>query len=109
MKRATFAAVAIVAAGTALAQTSSTTSTTTTTTTITPQQEPAIKTYVTKEKRKSVTAPSGFSVSTGAVVPESVELYSFPSDVGVNYRYSVIGDRTVVVDPGTRKVIRVVE
>jgi hypothetical protein len=109
MKRALFAAAAIFAAGTAFAQTSSSSTTTTTTTTITPQQQTAIRGYVTKEKRTSVTAPSGFTVSSGAVVPESVELYSFPSDVGVNYRYSVIGGRTVVVDPGTRKVIEVVE
>lgn len=107
MKRSVLAAAALFATTAAFAQVSSTT--TTTTTTITPQQQTAIKTYVTKEKRKSVTAPSGFTVSSGAVVPESVELYSFPADVGVNYRYSVIGDRTVVVDPGTRRVIQVVE
>lgn len=107
MKRSIVAAAALFAAPAALAQVSSTT--TTTTTTVTPQQQTAIKTYVTKEKRKSVVAPSGFTVTTGAVVPEAVELYSFPADVGVTHRYTVIGDRTVVVDPGSRRVIQVID
>jgi Protein of unknown function (DUF1236) len=99
-------AAAIVIAGAAFAQT--TTSTTTTTTTITPAQETAIKTFVAKEKRASVTAPAGFTVTTGAVLPESVEVRSFPPDVGVSgYRYSVVGGKTVVVG-SDRKIIRVI-
>lgn len=94
-------------AGVAVAQTSSTT---TTTTTITPQQETAIKTYVTKEKTKSMAAPSGFTLAPGAAVPEAVELHSFGSDMGMtHYRYSVINNRTVVVDPQTRKVIKIID
>jgi len=83
--------------------------TTTTTTTVTPAQETAIKTYVTKEKRTTVAAPSGFTVSTGAVLPESVEVYSLPSDVGVTgYKYSVVGGKTVLVD-NSRKIIRTID
>ena len=105
MKRILVAAAAVVMAGTAYAQTA----TTTTTTTITPAQETAIKTYVTKEKRASVAAPSGFSVSTGAVLPESVEVHSFPADVGVTgYRYSVVGNKTVIVG-SDRKIVRVID
>jgi Protein of unknown function (DUF1236) len=99
----------------ALAQTSTTTTTTTTgslssnSVTFSPAEETKIKEYVTKEKR-SVAAPSGFSLSVGADVPQSVELYSFPSDVGVaKYRYTVIGGKTALVDPSTRKVVRVIE
>ena len=85
-------------------------STTTTTTTITPQQETAIKTYVTKEKTKSVSTPSGFTLATGATVPQTVELHSFGSDVGMTqYRYVVMNNRTVVVDPATRKVVKIVD
>ncbi len=83
---------------------------TTTTTTITPQQESTIKTYVTKEKTKSVAVPSGFTLSTGATVPQTVELHSFGSDVGMTqYRYVVMNNRTVIVDPSTRKVIKVID
>ena len=105
MKRILVAAAAAVMAGTAYAQTV----TTTQSTTITPAQETAIKTYVTKEKRTSVAAPSGFTVSTGAVLPESVEVHSFPADVGVTgYRYSVVGNKTVLVG-SDRKIVRVID
>ncbi len=104
MKRLFLTAAAIVIAGTALAQTA-----TTTTTTITPAQETAIKTYVTKEKRTSVAAPSGFTVATGAVLPSAVEVHTFPADVGVTgYSYSVVGGKTVLVG-SDRKIIRVME
>lgn len=101
-------ALSLLVGGAAFAQTSTTT--TTTQTTVTTEQQAKVKAYVTKEKRKSVAAPSGFTVSSGAVLPQDVELYDLPSDVGVTkYRYSVVGDRTVLVDPGTRKVIQVIE
>ena len=77
---------------------------------LTPAQVSAIRTYVVKERRPSVAAPSGFAVSTGAVVPQAVELYTFPADVGVtDYRYTVVGGQTVLVEPTTRRVIQVVE
>ena len=84
--------------------------TTTTTTTVTPDQQTKIKQYVTKEKRTSVTAPSGFTVSVGSTLPETVQVYTLPSDVGVtSYRYTVVNDRTVLVDPSTRRVIQVLD
>jgi len=107
MKRFIVTAAAVLIAGAAFAQTATTT--TTTSTTITPAQETAIKTYVTKEKRASVAAPSGFTVSTGAVLPEAVEVHSFPADVGVTgYRYSVVGNKTVLVG-SDRKIVRVID
>lgn len=114
MKRiliAAAAALSLVAGGAAFAQTSTTTTTTTTKqTTVTTDQQAKIKAYVTKHKAKSVAAPTGFTVTTGATLPSSVELETFPADVGVtDYRYSVIGDRTVVVEPGTRRIIEVIE
>src|SRR5215211_926277 len=106
MKRFFLTAAAVALAGAAYAQTSTTT---TTTTTITPAQETAIKTYVTKEKRASIAAPSGFTVSNGAVLPEAVEVHSFPADVGVTgYRYSVVGNKTVLVG-NDRKIVRVID
>lgn len=102
------AALGLVAGGAALAQTSTTT--TTTSTTVTTDQKAKIKAFMMKDKPKSVAAPTGFTVTSGATLPSTVELQSFPADVGVtSYRYSVVGDRTVVVDPGTRKIIEVIE
>jgi len=105
----------------AAAQTSTTTTTTTsggtavttgstsTSVTIEPAVRTKIKQYVTTSKPKAVMAPSGFTVSRGAVLPESVEVQSFPADVGVTqYRYSVVGDRTVLVD-NSRRIVDVIE
>jgi hypothetical protein len=116
MKRTLIVAAALAVAGGAVAQTATTTTrpatattTTTTTTTITPAQETAIKTYVTKQKPKSVAAPTGFTVTTGAVLPEAIEVQSFPADVGVTgYRYARVGEKTVLVG-SDRKIMRVIE
>jgi hypothetical protein len=102
MKRLLVTAAAALMAGAAVAQTATTT---TTTTTVAPEVRTKVKQYVTTSKPRSVTAPSGFTVTRGAVLPETVEIQSFPADVGVTeYRYSVIGDRTVLVDSGRRVV-----
>jgi hypothetical protein len=110
MKKILLAAVLASFAGVALAQTSgSTTSTTTTTTTFQPAWRSEIKEYVTKEKVTHVPPPAGWQVAVGAPVPPTVELRSFPSTAPyAKYRYSVIGDQTVVVDPTDRKVIEVI-
>jgi hypothetical protein len=98
-------AAAVAISGTAFAQSSTTT---TTTTTINPTQEGAIRTYVTKEHTVSIPPPPGFTVAEGAVVPPTVELHPLPPTVGVPYDYSVIGGRTVVVNPSSRAVVGVV-
>lgn len=106
MKRilASAAVFALIASAAATAAT-----TTTTTTTVTPEQESAMATYVTKHKVKSVEAPSGFTVTTGAVLPEDVQIEEFPSDVGVTgYGYAVVGGTPVVVG-SDRKVVRVLK
>ena len=100
MKRLLAVAAAAMMAGAAYAQTSTTATTTTTTTTVAPEVRTKVKQYVTTSKPRAVTAPSGFSVSVGATLPESIEVQSFPADVGVTqYRYTTIGERTVLVEP----------
>lgn len=104
---AAFAAALLASVAAAQAQTATTT---TTTTTVTPEQQTKIKQYVVKEKRTSVTAPTGFTVSVGSTLPEAVQVYSLPSDVGVtSYRYTVVNDRTVLIDPTTRRVVQVLD
>ena len=117
---ATVASLGLISA--AAAQSSSTTVTTTTggaaattgatsgaTVTIQPEVRTKVREYVTTNKAKSVAVPSGFTVSTGAVLPEAVESQSFPATVVVTqYRYAVVGDQTVLVDPGTRRIVEVI-
>jgi hypothetical protein len=101
--------VAALALTTGAALATSTTTTTTRETTVTTDQQAKIKTYIAKEKPAAVTAPSGVTVSVGSTLPEAVELRTFPTDVGVTQRYTVIGGRTVLVEPSTRKIIQVIE
>lgn len=119
MKRLiTAAAVTLAFAGAALAQSATTTTTTTApgaaatgavSTTVTTEQQAKIKAFVTKEKVKSVAAPAGFTVATGATLPAAVEVRSFPADIGVKHSFAVVGDRTVLVEPGTRKIVQVIQ
>ena len=115
---ATVASLGLISA--AAAQSSSTTVTTTTggaavttgtttgAVTIQPEVRTKVREYVTTSKPKSVAVPSGFTVSTGAVLPDAVEIQTFPSTVGVTqYRYAVVGDQTVLVD-NNRRIVEVI-
>ncbi|MGO4407715.1 DUF1236 domain-containing protein [Bosea sp. RAF48] len=93
--------VASLASTAALAQTS-------TTTTITTEQQSKVRTYVMKEKPASMKVTE--TVSVGTALPSSVTLHTLPSDVGVTqYRFAVINDKTVLVEPGTRKIVQIIE
>jgi hypothetical protein len=50
-------------------------------------------------------------VRVGAVLPSSgVTYYEVPTEYGVrDYRYTVVNDRTVLVDPRTHRVIQIIE
>jgi hypothetical protein len=108
MKKVLLAALLASFSGVALAQMSGST-TTTTTTTFQPAWRGEIKEYVTKEKVTHVPPPAGYTAAVGTPLPPTVELRSFPATAPyAKYRYSVIGDETVVVDPTDRKVIEVI-
>lgn len=121
MKRIiTAAALALAVSGAAVAQTATTTTTvpapaggaatgSVSTTMVTTEQQAKVKAFVMKEKMKSVAAPAGFTVAAGATLPAAVEVKTFPADVGVKHSYTVIGDRTVLVEPGTRKIVQIIQ
>jgi hypothetical protein len=51
-------------------------------------------------------------VEVGAILPESgISYYEVPAEyrVAPAYRYTVVNDRTVIVDPRTRRVIQVID
>ena len=72
-------------------------------------QRPKFRTYVTQEKRPSYTYKE--QVSVGAKLPTSgVTYYDVPKDYGVTkYRYTVVNDRPVLVDPGTHTIVQVID
>lgn len=70
---------------------------------IQPEQETVIREYVKKQPLASVKLP-GVELNVGSAVPDTVELHEVPN---VKYRYVVIDNRTVLVDPGTHKIVKV--
>jgi hypothetical protein len=56
-----------------------------------------------------------FSVSTGTVIPQTVELREVPADVIQvvpayrGYRFFVVRNQIVIVEPGSRKIVTVIE
>ena len=70
---------------------------------IQPEQDTVIREYVKKQPLASVKVP-GVELNIGSAVPDTVELHEIPD---VKYRYVVVDNRTVLVDPGTRKIVKV--
>lgn len=72
---------------------------------IEPEQETVIKEYVKKQPLASVKIP-GVELNIGSTLPDTVELHEVPE---TKYSYVVVDDRTVVVDPGTRKIVKIIQ
>jgi hypothetical protein len=72
------------------------------------QQEPQFKQYVVTQKPPSYTYKE--EVRVGAVLPQSgVTYYEVPAEYGVKgYRYTVVNETPVLVDPGTRRIVQVI-
>jgi hypothetical protein len=53
-----------------------------------------------------------FSLEVGATVPAEVELYEVPATIEVEpvrtYRYVVVEQQVVLVDPGTREIVAII-
>jgi hypothetical protein len=72
---------------------------------IQPEQETVIREYVQKQPLASIKLP-GVELNIGSTLPDTVELHAL--DVpDVKYEYVVVDGRTVLVDPGTRKIVHV--
>jgi len=67
--------------------------------------------YVVEERVPSYAWVGHPHVVVGDVLPaEGVVLYPVPSEYGVTeYRYTVVDDTPVLVDPRTRRVVQVIE
>lgn len=95
-------------AGISGASAQTTRETTTTTTTITTENREKVRTFVTKQKPKAVTIKE--EVRVGATLPRTVELQTFPADVGITqYRYVYLDGRVALVDPSSYQVREIIE
>ncbi|GLR42804.1 hypothetical protein GCM10007880_33200 [Mesorhizobium amorphae] len=72
---------------------------------ITPEERTVIREYVHRNPLASINL-LGVELNIGSTLPDTVELREVPD---TRYRYTVVGDRTVLVDPGTRRVVEVIE
>jgi hypothetical protein len=70
---------------------------------IQPEQDTVIREYVKKKPMASISL-LGVELNIGTALPDTVELYEVPD---VQYRYVVVDGRTVLVDPSTRKIVKV--
>jgi hypothetical protein len=73
------------------------------------KDRPRFREYVTKEHRKSYHYDR--DVVVGAELPASgVTYYEVPAEYGVKeYRYTVVNDRPVLVDPRSHKIVEVID
>jgi len=105
------AAAGLLASGGAFAQMS--TETTTTTWTVKPEERTVIKDYVVKEKIRPERIKE--EVTIGAPVPTDVQLLPVPEEIYARvpearrYEYFDWDGRVVFVDPGSRKVVQIVD
>lgn len=74
---------------------------------IEPQQQTVIREYVHRKPLASIDL-LGVQLAIGSTLPDTVELHAI--DVpDVRYRYVVVNNQTVLVDPQTRRIVQVVE
>lgn len=72
-------------------------------------QRPRFRTYVTSQNRVSYQYRDNLAV--GVILPsDGVTYYDVPEEYGARgYRYTVVNGRTVLVEPGTRRVVEIIE
>ena len=73
------------------------------------EQVPVFRRYVVEERLPSYAVPD--RVIVGATLPEAgVTYYDVPERFGATtYRYTIVNDRTVLVDPRSRRIMQVVD
>ncbi len=76
--------------------------------TLSPEMRTRIRGYVTQHKYPSVSVPG--RVAAGTVLPPETRFYSFEGVEGVGpYAYAYVNNAPVLVDPGSRRVIEIIE
>jgi hypothetical protein len=77
---------------------------------ITSEEEAVIYSTLTQGSLKQQ-APAAIKLNLGAKVPATIELYEVPVAVPApvhSYRYTVHSNRVYIVDPETRRVVRII-
>jgi len=70
---------------------------------------PRFRTYVTGQRHHSYRYENDLRVGAD-LSPSGVTYYEVPREYGVTrYRYTVVNDRTVLVDPGTHRIVEIID
>lgn len=81
--------------------------------TLSTEQRTQIRQTIISERNAPRVANVNFSVNVGTVVPRSVKLVTVPQSVITihpawrGYRYFIVGDEIVIVEPGTLRIVAV--
>ncbi|QTL05550.1 DUF1236 domain-containing protein [Aquabacter sp. L1I39] len=76
---------------------------------VTLDQEEKIR-DVAADQRAAIPPVRDFVLATGVELPPSVDIHPLPEDVGIpHYQFAVVGRDTVLVDPSTRRIVKVIE
>lgn len=91
---------AVLFAGTAFAQT----------VVVTPEDEVIIREYVVQQKPTVVELPTEYQVVVGAELPDTITLSPLSATgLSTQYEYVAVGDKILLVQPGTRRIVDVLE
>jgi hypothetical protein len=102
------ATVPAVSAQTTMSRETTTTTTTTGPVTLAPDARTRVRQYVVQHRQPSVVVQD--RVAIGTVLPPDAQFYSFEGLEGIgSYRYAYVNDAPVLVDPGSRRIIEVIE
>ena len=75
------------------------------------EERPRFREYVVRERRPSYRYSE--EVRVGTVLPEAgVEYYEVPAEYGPRvreYRYTIVNERPVLVEPRTRRIVEVID
>jgi hypothetical protein len=77
---------------------------------ISPEQRTTIREYVVTQRIRP--APISGETRVGGVLPADIDLVAVPSDWGPGlnrYRYVYWNDRVVLVEPGNRRIVHVID
>ncbi|MCB5175714.1 MULTISPECIES: DUF1236 domain-containing protein [Microvirga] len=76
---------------------------------LTAEESTRMRTYVVSQRRPSVRVSD--EIVVGRPLPSRVRVYPVPPTVGLQnpYSYTVVNDRTVLVDPQTREIVEVID
>ncbi len=76
---------------------------------LTAEESTRVRTYVATQRSRSVQVAG--PVAVGQSAPTRARLSPLPASVGLRnpYHYTVVNDRTVLVNPRTREIVEIIE